>query len=617
VLKVAELNPKILNRLFKICFLMGLGLLGVGLGAASVFSQMAAGVPLGGYRNLAEITRPGYLAQLPGAPKIKTSTPIPADSVKSPGPAVEVSAAGLAGKDLKQAISLIGNQARTLCLAAGVWKIDANLTIPPNIALKIDRGAILAVSPGVTLSMNGPLADCTYQIFNDHNSSLAKGVKFDPGAVTFVRPEWWGARGDGKKAHAAINSLAIEKALHATRPPGGVVQFALGRYYIKRTIVLPRGAHLVGQGKSRNLGNGTVIILDDQVSGAMVEDSTIGHVLSSGGIRGINFAGGNNHGAVNGIHFHHGSRLWHIRDCLFYGISGWALYIDGVFRCTIEHNNVVGCGNGMYLYMSDGWVLNNEVAPSKATHGIYMVGTNSVVRGNIVFGDAGCTNGLYIHGAAGTSFIGNRIDSCDYGIRINRGGGMIIGNDIVGNKKHGIYSDYAFNHCLVANNYICKNGRSGAGYGIAIEQYCEGGQIVNNIIRGNASGPINFTALPANTKIHDYPLIENNSGVDLQGDFPTLASGSTPAVVLGKKWQTSNATRQILRDFAKGCQGKEILVIFGDSHTTLKFSGDTRLKGHGGVDWQPRAGDHLRAVKMGQNWYCECFKNKSQVLDKK
>lgn len=533
---------------------------------------------------------------------------------------MEVSAYGYRSADIQKAMATLKGEAGTLYFSGATWVIDADLTIPGHVSLRVENGARISLFKGVTLQIKGPLEDCLYQIFNDDNRDVTKGIKFNLGAVAFIRPEWWGAKGDGNKANASTNSNAIEKALFSRFTKAGqcttVVRFALGTYYIKQTIVLPLGTYLVGQGKARGLRNGTVITLDDRANCHMIEDSALGKPLRGAGMRGgcisgISFNGGQQTAAFDAIHFTHDTRLWQIKDCFFIYIKGYALYFNGIGRSFIENNIIEGCQNGMYLYIFDSWINNNEISASD--YAVRMAGcSGSTFKGNIINGGKGCNIGLYIQNNNDTSIIGNRIDNFNYGIKIYNAGGLIIGNAIENNFIHGIYANPAINHCIIANNLIANNGRGPeAGYGISIDRSCEGGQIVGNVFRKNARGPINFAAALANPSTQDYTLIENNSGVDLQCEFPVLDMTATtsPRVGMAKRWKTNNQMPQKIIDFSQGCNGKEIIIVFGDSNTTIKFSGNAKLKGHGGVDWHPVAGDHLRAVKMGGTWYCECFSN--------
>lgn len=80
---------------------------------------------------------------------------------------------------------------------------------------------------------------------------------------------------------------------------------------------------------------------------------------------------------------------------------------------------------------------------------------------------------------------------------------------------------------------------------------------------------------------------------------------TTPSVASkAKNFITANTGATIISAFDDGVQGQEILVLIGDTHTTIDFS-STTLKGNGGVDWAPANGDHMRCTFLNGNWYCQ------------
>ncbi len=58
---------------------------------------------------------------------------------------------------LNRALNVIGNQAATIELAPGTWSITDDVTLPSNIVLRLAAGAVLDVSSGKTLTINGYL----------------------------------------------------------------------------------------------------------------------------------------------------------------------------------------------------------------------------------------------------------------------------------------------------------------------------------------------------------------------------------------------------------------------------------------------------------------------------
>jgi hypothetical protein len=137
------------------------------------------------------------------------------------------------GGNLQAAITAIGNNPTILRLPAGIHSIDANLTIPANVTLKPERGAVFAIANTKTLTINGPLDARPYQIFNCVGTGK---VVFGLGAVDKILPQWWGASGAG----TADDTVAIEAAWAAcwvTPPEAGwlnyvnpTLYFLPGRY---------------------------------------------------------------------------------------------------------------------------------------------------------------------------------------------------------------------------------------------------------------------------------------------------------------------------------------------------------------------------------------------------
>jgi len=70
------------------------------------------------------------------------------------------------GTTLQSAVTAIGGSQALLKIPAGSWSIGANLTVPANITLKPERGAILSIANGVTLTISGALDAGLYQVFS-------------------------------------------------------------------------------------------------------------------------------------------------------------------------------------------------------------------------------------------------------------------------------------------------------------------------------------------------------------------------------------------------------------------------------------------------------------------
>ena len=106
------------------------------------------------------------------------------------GPWVDARAYGSLGTQaaITAALADIAADERTLYLAPGTWSIVSNLATLANVNLKMERGAILAIATGVTVTINGTLDAGPYQIFSCTGTGK---VVLAAGAVKEIHPEWW------------------------------------------------------------------------------------------------------------------------------------------------------------------------------------------------------------------------------------------------------------------------------------------------------------------------------------------------------------------------------------------------------------------------------------------
>ena len=91
--------------------------------------------------------------------------------------------------------------------------------------------------------------------------------------------------------------------------------------------------------------------------------------------------------------------------------------------------------------------------------------------------------------------------------------------------------------------------------------------------------------------------------------FSTFADGdTTPSVIDGDNFKTANTTATTITDLDDGYDGQEINIVFGDTNTTIDFTG-TNLKGNIGVNWSPTTNDSMNCVYDGTTWYCAISDN--------
>lgn len=99
---------------------------------------------------------------------------------------------------LAQAVTTIGSTPATLHYSKPET-LSSNLTIPATLVLAPERGAILSISTGATLTINGSFQAGLYQCFSCTPGQVIFGQPNNVigGPMGDFYPEWFGAMGDG------------------------------------------------------------------------------------------------------------------------------------------------------------------------------------------------------------------------------------------------------------------------------------------------------------------------------------------------------------------------------------------------------------------------------------
>lgn len=156
-------------------------------------------------------------------------------------------------------IAYFNGEDATIRIPRGTYEVLDDITIPENICLKFDRGAVLKVAETKTLTINGAIEAGLYQIFDG-----AGTVSITPQTNTTL-VEWYGAKGDG----ITDDSDAINKAL---LNGGKDIRLQRRTYLITKTLTVPKDCAVVGS-------NGTIkadtINWTDVINGASVPTKTL------------------------------------------------------------------------------------------------------------------------------------------------------------------------------------------------------------------------------------------------------------------------------------------------------------------------------------------------------
>lgn len=132
---------------------------------------------------------------------------------------------------LTSLLKRIGSNSATVYFPRGRYTIESDLTVPPNVALVVDNGAVVEPAEGVTMRIAGPLLAGPYQVFGGAGRIVGRL------GATIALPQWWGAKADGR--HDDAN--AINQAIQAMSEAGGGTVHLLPGTYLLATVTRPAG----------------------------------------------------------------------------------------------------------------------------------------------------------------------------------------------------------------------------------------------------------------------------------------------------------------------------------------------------------------------------------------
>lgn len=141
-----------------------------------------------------------------------------------------------------------------------------DLVIPRTVAITIMKGGMIVRRAPAKLTINGAFDAGMYQVFEGFESG---GLRFGPGSISEIYPQWFGAAGDGTTDDSeAFNALA------ASLPPYGAIynNYANGVY---PTIKIPQGNYALATTWNLSFRNDLVIYADGSLKWIGTDDGTM------------------------------------------------------------------------------------------------------------------------------------------------------------------------------------------------------------------------------------------------------------------------------------------------------------------------------------------------------
>jgi len=299
---------------------------------------------------------------------------------------------------LKYVCDLLGLESKTIALGKGIYSVGTSFTIPSNVAIRMNNGAILQIATGKTLTINGPFEAGLYQVFDCVGTSK---VMF--GNIKEAYTEWWYST--GTYTNALYSSLLAWK----------IISFVSEKTYeIADRIQLFDGCVINGQNATIINSIPTAVPLF-HIKGSNVTIKDISIINTDVNIGGNTFIGEE---YVGGMNIEVGS----------------SINTTGYSNILLQNINISGGdtpqqSSGAYLGMILAWgLVSNVSAENIIINGAYAVGLgvewnmippympkNINIRNIII---DGAVKGLWLSANSGTSVVGAEIKNCDMGAYI-------------------------------------------------------------------------------------------------------------------------------------------------------------------------------------------------------
>lgn len=273
----------------------------------------------------------------------------------------------------------------TLFFPPGNYGLEANLNIPSNVTVWMAKGArFTAIAAGITLTINGDLIAPTDTIFDQSVNVFTVALTFNGDEV---RPEWWGAPGDGIGDDAPAFNRCI-----ASLTSGGRIRLSRKVYKWNSTVNWNiDGLEMIGAGYGVQ---GTPL----SAHPTSIDGSGIPNGSDGLAVVGLNGTQTLKRPVLRGFYIDMGA-----------GVGGAAVSFQNVSRPEVDIFAV--CKRGLTSFairFGDLSTIANAVIASNEIHGIFISDGDSLLFG------VGCTSLNASAYSLGHGGAGVHMKSCTY-----------------------------------------------------------------------------------------------------------------------------------------------------------------------------------------------------------
>jgi hypothetical protein len=300
-------------------------------------------------------------------------------------------------------ISNIGGGEGTIHLLPGTWTIDAAVSVPDNITLLVERGAVLVKSGSGSMVIAGPFRAPSKPVFSGF---AEREVTFN-GPRRCVRPEWFGAVVGG-----SVDCTSAFAQAFAAAPAGQRIELMPGRYKVT-SISSAKPVEICGSGRPMTANGGVFggtswatpaetgsVIESAILSGTILSLTDSGNRTTS--IKNVVVKGlGNNTRTTRGIDLSNGRCLYDdviVLNCFI------GAHTDNIEDSKFNAPQYWGCGTGLsFTNNSNSNVVvgidasaNGTAVEIDASGDLQFFG--GTIQGSTLYGVHGPVAGALFHG---------------------------------------------------------------------------------------------------------------------------------------------------------------------------------------------------------------------------
>lgn len=335
---------------------------------------------------------------------------------------------------LKYVCDLLGSESKTITLEKGTYSVGTSFTIPSNVAIRMNNGAVLQIATGQILTINGPFEAGVYQVFDCVG---AGSVSFGTGSVREIYSQWW-----KENINPGITDMtsAITAAISAA-PISGMVILPAGKSLVSSTLSINKKLSLRGFGEDMAEREGyypsSTLLKSDTLNATLINVTGFGASLKYFAIEGLTGNGGD-------------------------GITVTANKVALLFLSVCSMGEVgVRLGSDVHLANSNSFSLYGIVTSNNGSHGIYLndnTGGFPDVNAGVIASCASLNNGgdgIRNANAWMVTYLGNTLESnTGYGINFtsNSRHCTMLGGD--SEESNGLGSVY---NAGIGNTFIGPN----------------------------------------------------------------------------------------------------------------------------------------------------------------